>query len=81
MRGRRIQVGAISVTLYARHKKNFHHDQRPRFDDGGTKWNAPTDSAHLKFIRLAKRLNHSGAAAIPHPSDQGFHSNRPPPIR
>ena len=81
MRGRRIQVGAISVTLYARHKKNFHHDQRPRFDDGGTKWNAPTDTFQLlpptgetAHLTLAPQL-------FPTLQIKGFHYNRPPPIR
>jgi hypothetical protein len=57
-----------------------HHDQRPRFDNSGSKWSAPADSfrpvpptpesAHLTPTpRLFSTLQ-----------TKGFHFNRPPPI-
>jgi hypothetical protein len=58
-----------------------HHDQRPRFDDSGSKWNAPAGAFQL--------LPPTGEAAHLTPTLQlfsrlqikGFHYNRPPPIR
>ncbi len=58
-----------------------HHDQRPRFDDSGSKWNAPAGTFQL--------LPSTGETAHLTPTPQlfstlqikGFHYNRPPPIR
>jgi hypothetical protein len=58
-----------------------HHDQRPRFDDSGSKWNAPAGTFQL--------LPPTGETAHLTPTPQlfstlqikGFHYNRPPPIR
>ncbi len=57
-----------------------HHDQRPRFDQGASDWNAPPaivlvfpptgESQHLMFTaQLLSTLR-----------TKGFHFNRPPPI-
>jgi hypothetical protein len=58
-----------------------HHDQRPRFDDIGSKWNGPSSACQL--------LPPAGERAHLTPTPQlfstlqmrGFHYNRPPPIR
>ena len=57
-----------------------HSDQRPRFDDSGSKWSAPADS-------LVPALPTAESAQMgPTPrlfsslQLKGFHFNRPPPI-
>jgi hypothetical protein len=58
----------------------LHHDQRPRFDNGGLKWSA----APATFV-LAPPIAESAHLA-PAPrlfstlQTKGFHFNRPPPI-
>ena len=57
-----------------------HHDQRPRFDDSGSKWNAPAGTFQLvpptdKSAHLAPTSQLFSALQT-----KGFHYNRPPPI-
>lgn len=57
-----------------------HHDQRPRFDDSGSKWIAPADSFQL----LPPSAESVHLTPTPRPfstlQTKGFHYNRPPPI-
>ncbi len=57
-----------------------HPDQRPRFDDSGSKWKAPADTFQLLPPTA------ESAHLTPTPDlfstfqTKGFHYNRPPPI-
>jgi len=59
---------------------NFHRDQRPRFDNSGSKWSAPAESFPL-FPPTAE-----SAHLTPTPQvfsarqTKGAHFNRPPPL-
>ncbi len=61
-------------------RADSHHDQRPRFENSGSKWRAPVDS-----FRPAPPATES-AHLTPAPQlfstlqTKGFHFNRPPPI-
>lgn len=58
-----------------------HHDQRPRFDDSGSKWVGPAEIS-LLFPTSVESV-HLIAASRPFARFyiKGFHYNRPPPLR
>lgn len=57
-----------------------HHDQRPRFDNGASKWSAPVDS----FRPVPPTAQSAHVTPTPRLfstlQTKGFHFNRPPPI-
>ena len=57
-----------------------HHDQRPRFDNSGSKWSAPVDS----FQPVPPTPESARLTPAPRLfstlQTKGFHFNRPPPI-
>ena len=59
---------------------NSHHDQRPRFDNSGSKWSAPADS----FLPDPPAAESAHLAPTPQLfstlQTKGFHYNRPPPV-
>jgi hypothetical protein len=57
-----------------------HHDQRPRFDDSGSKWVGPAEIS-LPFPAGVESV-HPVASSRPFASFyiKGFHYNRPPPL-
>ncbi len=58
-----------------------YHDQKPRFDNSGPGWSAPV--ATFQFFPPSARSAHGIAAPLLFSTLQteGFHFDRPPPIR
>jgi len=69
-----------SPCIHSAISDDSHHDQRPRFDDSGSKWKAPADTFRL----LPPTAESAHLTPTPQlfstPQTKGFHYNRPPPI-